>query len=261
MIYVVDQEHRRCLQCAKSLPYSQFTKSQWKKGRGNGRCLACAAENTTSDKGKTSFLLKAQQQSKSKPKKAVTAAPAATVAPAPQASPVTAATFQPVLTPASTTLVIRPRPQMAVPGFENLTVCSDWPQTKRGEPPARQSAIFMPLLACVIGPVSGYCTSSQLENAMQWWTQVLPAWPRWVEALKKAGVGQMRSRLLKSARGHPTRLIPKVKGSHGTIPHCWGKIQSQALERDPVVELEVHACVTLLYSQRSVVETAVNGKK
>ncbi|KAL3915625.1 MAG: hypothetical protein SGARI_008143, partial [Bacillariaceae sp.] len=202
-----EQEQRPCTQCSKTLAQGEFSKSQWKKGRGNGRCLACVGDNSTANgaNGKKSFLLMAPQQSK--PKKSAAVVPSVS-------------TLKPSTMSAST-LIIRPRPQMAVPGFDNLTVCSDWPQTKRGEPPAKQTAIFMPLLACVIGPVAGHCTATQLEHAMQWWTQALPAWPRWVEALKKAGVAQqMRERLLKSARGQPTRLIPKViQGSHGTIPH------------------------------------------
>jgi hypothetical protein len=238
------QEQRSCIACSKTLPKSDFSKSQWKRGPGFGRCLTCVGGNATGNAGngkaKTSFLLKAQQESnhKRQPQRAA-------VVPSSYSS----GTLQPAI---ASTLSLAPRPQMVVPGFDNLTVCSDWPQTKRGEPPAQQSAIFMPLLACVIGPVEGHCTAQQLDTAEQWWAHALPAWPRWVDALKKAGVAKSRERLLKSARGAPNPLIPKVKGSHGTIPHFWGKLQSEALERDPVAAVEVYACVTCLYSQRTM---------
>ncbi|KAL3923437.1 MAG: hypothetical protein SGILL_001660 [Bacillariaceae sp.] len=239
-------EERQCIQCAKALPRAQYSKSQWKKGPGNGRCSTCVGGegngNVAAATKKKSFLSKAQQQSKPKPKPQ-------------QASPGPSPTMAASPKPGTALSHFLARPQIAVPGFENLTVCSDWPQTIRGEPPAAQSAIFMPLLACVIGSVEGYCTPAQLEIARQWWTFALPAWPRWIEALKKAGVAKSRLRLLKSARGQPNALIPKVKGNHGTIPHVWGKLQSEALEQDPVVAIEVYACVTLLYSK-----SAIGGK-
>ena len=244
-MFAIDVEQRECIQCSKEYPNCSFSKSQWKKGPGKGRCLTCVGGNNGADnKGKTSFLTKIQQQSKPKKKVAMLTL-----------SPSSIATVKPREANDSATLVIQPRPQMTVPGFPHLTVCTDWPHAKRGEPPAKQTAIFMPLLACVIGPVEGHCTANELETAMQWWAEALPAWPRWVEALKKAGVPKMRKRLLESARGQPTRLVPKVKGSHGTVPHCWGKLQSQALERNPEVAVEVYASVACLYARGHLNDT------
>ena len=111
---------------------------------------------------------------------------------------------------------MEPRPQKPVPGLENLTVCTDWPKTKTGQPPGAQSAIFNPLLACVMGrPIEQHCTAEQLEVAETWWAAALPAWPRWMAALRQANVLQApqdQAALIGSAKGQPNPLIFKAKG-------------------------------------------------
>merc|ERR1712164_48231 len=91
-------------------------------------------------------------------------------------------------------LVIVPRPLKEVDGFDHLLVCADWPRNKKGQPPPKQSAIFIPLLACVLGPIDGHCSQSDLYVANEWWSQVMPSWTRWVLALRDAGVGSSGSR-------------------------------------------------------------------
>ncbi|CAB9503525.1 expressed unknown protein [Seminavis robusta] len=218
-------EQRDCAECNKPLPRSQYSKNQWRKGPG-GRCSNCVNSGSNNQKVNNdgNHLKQIQQQ-----RKQYSGPP--------------------------TPLSLDPRPQMDVPGFEGaLTVCTDWPQTRKGEPPAAQSAVFMPLLACVIGPVEGHCNAEQLEVAQQWWALALPAWPRWVESLRQAGVAAQREQLIKAAKGHPNPLIHNAKG-HGTIPHFKGKMQVDALEKDPMVALEVYACVTCLYSQAALAAT------
>lgn len=211
VLTTMTSDHRDCGDCGKSLPRKQFSKNQWRKGV-TGRCTACV--NVPSNNG---------NQQKQPPR--------------PYSGP-------------PTPLCCDARPQMDVPGFEgSLTVCTDWPQTRKGEPPAAQSAIFTPLLACAIGPIEGHYTAEQLEVAQGWWALALPAWPRWVAAMRKAGV--TRGPLLAAAKGNPNPLIHKTKG-RGTVPHFKGKMQVEALERDPVVALEVYACVTCLYSQAAI---------
>lgn len=109
----------------------------------------------------------------------------------------------------------------------------------------------MPLLAFVLGPVTGHCSQEQLDVAMKWWTCALPAWPRWVEALKKAGVPRKRKFLLRTTSCQPTPLIPlfAVTDKHpGIIPQFPGRIQSESIERDDTVAWEVYACVAYLQS-------------
>lgn len=101
--------------------------------------------------------------------------------------------------------------------------------------------MFVPLIACVIGPVDGFYTVEDLDLAMAWWTLALPAWPRWVKALTRAGLLERRDRLLKSAKGQATPLIFKSRG-RGKVPHMKGKEQSAAIELDMQVALEVYAC-------------------
>jgi hypothetical protein len=110
-----------------------------------------------------------------------------------------------------------PRPQRAVPGFEycSLTCCKDWKQTKRGEPPSAQSAVFNPLIACCLGPIENHSTQQQLDVCNQWWSNVLPAWPRWVQSLQEAGIQKMKNKLINRAKGRPNPLIHRAKG-HGT---------------------------------------------
>jgi hypothetical protein len=121
-------------------------------------------------------------------------------------------------------LSLDPRPQKAIPGFEELglTCCADWPRTKRGTPPNAQSAVFNPLLACVLGPFDGYCTAEQLAFAGDWWALALPAWPRWVASLRASGAGGRRDALLQRAKGHPNPLVPRAKG-RGSVPHFNGR--------------------------------------
>lgn len=174
-----------CCVCQKDLARSSFSKNQWRnKDPPNRKCKSCtgaaAANNNNTDSGRLQETA-------------------------------TAATLTPVT---MTKLSLEARPQKEVPGFDDLTVCADWPKTKTGHPPGAQSAIFTPLLACVIGPIQGHCTDEQLEVAKQWWTAALPAWPRWVAALQEAGVGDTayREKLLSSVRGRPNPLVFKAKG-------------------------------------------------
>lgn len=42
----------------------------------------------------------------------------------------------------------------------HVQVCRDWPPTKKGNVPGTQSSVFVPLIACVIGPIDGFCTAA-----------------------------------------------------------------------------------------------------
>eukprot|EP00038_Savillea_parva_P012793 m.207001 g.207001 ORF g.207001 m.207001 type:complete len:258 (+) comp23537_c0_seq1:89-862(+) len=151
-----------------------------------------------------------------------------------------------------TEVTLTPRPLMGVPGFEGqLSVCRDWPQTKKGRVPGTQSAVFVPLIACVLGPIEGYFSSTDLALAMEWWSLALPAWPRWVKALQDAGLPARRDTLLKSAKGPATPLIFRAKG-RGKVPHIKGKEQTSAIEMDMTVALEVYACCQVLYSIKNL---------
>jgi hypothetical protein len=149
--------------------------------------------------------------------------------------------------PSSTEIALATRPLACVPGFEPLFFATDWPKTKKGEPPQAQSAIFNPLLACVIGPIDGHCSADQLAFAQQWWALALPAWNDWVGRLTAAGVCARRDQLLRGSKGGPNQLIPKARG-HGTVPHFNGRAQNAALEAEPMVAIELYACITCLYS-------------
>ncbi|KAL7574734.1 hypothetical protein ACA910_017298 [Epithemia clementina (nom. ined.)] len=112
----------------------------------------------------------------------------------------------------TTPISLEPQPQHAVPGLPGLTVCYNWlpPHTRHinnniiindGQPPKTQSLIFKPLLACALGqPWPGFYTAKQLDMAMIWWTNALPAWPRWKQQLQSALVmeGRVRNRVLAS---------------------------------------------------------------
>jgi len=149
---------------------------------------------------------------------------------------------------------VKQRPQRDVPGFEGaLTCAADWPATKNGRPPNAQSLIFNPLLACVLGPIEGHCTAQELEHASAWWAAALPAWPRWVSALRAACVPSLGAQLIAGAKGTPSPLIPRAKG-HGMVPHFNGRSQNDAIERDPVVATEIYACVFSLYAAAELVE-------
>jgi hypothetical protein len=170
------------------------------------------------------------------------------IAIAPSSSSAFSSTKQASKTRSSTVVKIVPRPQRDIPGFEGvLTCCTDWPQTKRGEPPSAQSAVFNPLLACCLGPIEGHSTQEQLDQAFAWWSAALPAWGRWVNSLQVAGVVDTKSKLLARAKGRPNPLIHKARG-HGTVPHFRGRDQSEALELDAMVAIEVYQCVATMYS-------------
>ncbi len=150
-----------------------------------------------------------------------------------------------------TAVEIHDRPLMSVGGFPGLQCCTDWPQTKKGTPPGAQSAVFNPLLACVLGPIEGHCTQTQLDFAAQWWSKALPSFSSWVERLRAAGVPALKEKLLARAKGHPNPLIHKARG-HGTVPHFKGRMQNDALEMDTTVSIEIYACVQCLYSQQAL---------
>lgn len=205
------KEARLCAGCRKTVSRIEFSKTQLRKGNG-AKCKACC----TGGNRRNDHPSQQQQQQSTEP----------------------------------TPIVLNPRPQRAVPGFDGLTVCRDWPQTKNGRPPNAQSLIFNPLLACALGrPIDGHCTQEQLDLAIQWWSLALPAWPKWVESLQ--GVlnnnNDFRERLFRTSKGRPNALIPKTKG-RGTVPHFNGRLQEQILEQAPTTALEVYACVTCLYS-------------
>ena len=151
--------------------------------------------------------------------------------------------------------LVNPRPQMPVPGFEEtLTCCTDWPQTKKGEPPPAQSAVFMPLFALIHGPLEGFCTEVDLTNALKWWTAALPAFPSWIDRLNKVGVRLKLQELIKnnrSLKGRPNLLIPKQKG-RGSFPHIKGKVQSRLLEMDAMVSIEMYQAIACMYSQKKI---------
>jgi len=170
-------DKRHCSNCDKSLPRPSYSKNQWKKGAA-AKCKSCVESSLSGNH--------------------------------PQSSNHDGLNLPLVVTNIS----LDARPQQAVPGFDSLTYCTDWPQTRKGEPPNAQSAVFNPLLACVLGPIENYCTDEQLAVAMQWWTAALPAWPRWVAELQKAGVDNpsYREKLLKNTKGQPNPLIHKAKG-------------------------------------------------
>ena len=166
-----------CSLCEQDLERSQFSKTQWKKG-DQRKCTSCVGS------GAPNCPSSAQ---------------------APSNKP-----------PVVTEISLEARPQKAVPGLEGLTVCTDWPKTKTGQPPGAQSAIFNPLLASVMGrPLAQHCTAEQLQVAEMWWTAALPAWPRWVHELRQAQVLQSpedQQRLIDSAKGQPNPLIFRAKG-------------------------------------------------
>jgi len=226
------QEFRDCLVCREKRPHNEYSKTQVKKGEGGSKCTHCitASSNSNSNgslKINTSTITTTGNASHPQQKHQQQQIP--------------------------TVLSLGPRPQKEVGcGLEGLTVCADWPKTKSGQPPGAQSAVFMPLLACAMGePIEGHCTKDQLEQAQIWWAACLPAWPRWIQALRDAGVQAKSAQLFSSSssssiKGNANPLIHKAKG-HGTVPHLKGKIQRNLLEMDPSVAWELDACVQCLY--------------
>lgn len=211
---------RVCSVCQKAKARKEYSKNQWKKGEALSKCVICIDSSC----GESQYTEKQQEQR----------------------------------SVGTTGISKDPRPQKAVgfggltEGQEQLTVCSDWPKTKSGQPPGAQSAIFMPLLACAMGEaLQGHYTKDQLDQAQLWWTAALPPWPRWVQSLRKAGVQTRYKEFLwssSSIKGNPNPLIHKAKG-HGTVPHLKGKLQRELLELDPTVAWELDACIHGLYTE------------
>eukprot|EP00603_Paraphysomonas_imperforata_P010782 CAMPEP_0114485964 /NCGR_PEP_ID=MMETSP0104-20121206/20224_1 /TAXON_ID=37642 ORGANISM="Paraphysomonas imperforata, Strain PA2" /NCGR_SAMPLE_ID=MMETSP0104 /ASSEMBLY_ACC=CAM_ASM_000202 /LENGTH=278 /DNA_ID=CAMNT_0001662107 /DNA_START=292 /DNA_END=1128 /DNA_ORIENTATION=+ len=181
---------------------------------------------------------------------------------------------------------VTPRPQIDVPGFEGiLTCCADWPQTKKGGPPSAQSAIFNPLLACTLGYIPNHCTEQQIQYAIMWWREVFPAFPRWVQELRGAGLtmdsvegkklmdsisvpknkskgkknGKTSANGDDSALSSPSGAVSRPSNTnnlifkhskeiYGDVPHFKGRAQNNALELSPMTAVEVYACVTCVYS-------------
>ena len=213
---------RSCCLCNVAQPRAAFSKRQWKRKHNDGtvasKCKTCcgdagSAVGTTND-------VSASARAKRKGTNAVTE-----------------------------TVTIPIRPQISVPAFDGLTCCSDWPKTKNGKVPNAQSTVFVPLIACAIGPIGGYCTAKQLEVAMRWWTAALPAWPQWVQELRNNAALDQRSRLIQRAKGTPNSLIPKKKRV-GKVPHFKGTDQVAFLESVPLVAAQVDACIMCMYSHR-----------
>ena len=65
--------------------------------------------------------------------------------------------------------------------------------------------------------------------------------------LQAAGVIHLKNKMLSRAKGRPNPLIHKSRG-HGTVPHFRGRDQSEALELDGMVAIEVYQCVATMYS-------------
>lgn len=232
-----DELLRCCGLCGVAKPRFEYSKRQWKIGAGgkSRKCAACCGNDNSSHR-------KEGHSSESQPSEAQ------------HTGTGTGRTKggRKLQRQQLCTAQLRERPLMEVPGFDGLLLCcTDWPQTKRGAPPSAQSAIFVPLIACVIGPIENYCTAAQLDFATRWWTAALPSWPKWIDQLREAGALDWRERLLKRAKGQKNSLIHKAKGC-GHAPHFNGKVQVQVLELAPMVAIEVYACVTCMYSQSAV---------
>ena len=216
-----------CCGCGADLDTSAFSKTQLQKGP-IARCKPCVLAEVPGGPSRVQRVTEARPgDSPSRTEISLN--------PRPAAGP-----------PSRTEVSLNPRPLACVPGFEALFFATDWPRNKKGEPPQAQSAIFNPLLACVIGPIDGHCSADQLAFAQQWWTLALPAWSDWVARLTAAGVLARRDQLLRGSKGGPNQLIPKARG-HGTVPHFNGRSQNAALEAEPMVAIEVYACTACLY--------------
>lgn len=186
---------RICSSCDREQSKEHYSKNQWKKGEGAAKCKACIEE--------TSLPTPPSHCSR-------VCAPTTSPLPTHHNSP------KPASTNVITTISLQERPQIPIPGFDDgLSCCADWPKTKSGHPPGAQSAVYNPLLACVFGvALRDHCTLEQLTVAHAWWNRALPAWPRWVEELRRVGVNDpvYRNKLLASAKGRPNPLIHKAKG-------------------------------------------------
>lgn len=219
---------RQCCVCGLAKSRSQYSATQWKKSKLLSKCKTCISR-----KGKVGLARQCDPK-KSQPSK-------------------TADFLHSQSQSVRQDFVVAQRPQMPVPGFDSLTCCTDWPQTKRGEPPQAQSLVFMPLLAIIHGPLDGFCNDVQISNALRWWSAALPAFPSWLERLLKAGAKERLQTIVgqKNKVGRPNTLIPKLCGDeYGTFPHIKGKIQNRILEMDVMVSIEIYQAVACMYSQK-----------
>ena len=220
---------RVCIFCKERKKRKHFSATQWKKTKGSKCKLCTGATDTQVKRGSSNSEGGAAKKYDNNNSSATT-----------------------------TPLLVKSRPQMSVPGFECLTCCTDWPQTKKGEPPNAQSLIFMPLFAIIHGPLEGFCNELQLLNALKWWTAALPSFPSWIDRLKKVGVKCKLEQLVaanKSMNGRPIPLIPKIKGGgYGSFPHIKGKVQTRLLEMETMVSIEIYQAVACMYSQRKMSE-------
>jgi hypothetical protein len=235
---------RGCTKCKATLPKALFTPSQWQKGAA-AKCKGCTKEQNPLPPPPLNNNATASSTN------------TATRTPTAPSSSFSSSTLPAVLG----SLSMSARPQREVPGFPGLLCCADWPQTKGGKPPIAQSAIFNPLLACVLGPIEGHCTEQQLDFAENWWKEALPAWPRWVAELRAAGVPALKHRLLTVAKGNPNPLIPKAGKGAGTVPHFRGRDQNEALEMGGMVSVEVYAAITCMYSSAALEEAENESEK
>ena len=58
----------------------------------------------------------------------------------------------------------------------------------------------------------------------------------------------------KKRPANPNPLIFRSKG-HGMVPHLKGKIQTDMIESDGMVAIELYACVACMYSRRAVLQS------
>ena len=220
---------RVCIICRQSKKRNEYSSTQWKKGNAGSKCKSCIMSNQSNGNNLKSSSTNSNSNKNNNDN------------------------------PTTKPLIVKPRPQMPVPGFEEtLTCCTDWPQTKKGEPPSAQSLVFMPLFAIIHGPLPNYCNELQLSNALNWWTAALPAFPSWIDRLIQAGVKRELLKIVskkQDLKGRPNALIPKIKGGgHGSFPHIKGKVQTRLLEMDIMVSIEIYQAVACMYSQKKLSE-------
>ena len=218
---------RVCIICRQSKKRNEYSSTQWKKVNAGSKCKSCIMSNQSNRNNLKSSSTNSNSNKNNNDN------------------------------PTTKPLIVKPRPQMPVPGFEEtLTCCTDWPQTKKGEPPSAQSLVFMPLFAIIHGPLPNYCNELQLSNALNWWTAALPAFPSWIDRLIQAGVKRELLKIVskkQDLKGRPNALIPKIKGGgHGSFPHIKGKVQTRLLEMDIMVSIEIYQAVACMYSQKKL---------
>ena len=221
---------RVCIICRQSKKRNEYSSTQWKKGNAGSKCKSCIMSNQSNKNNLKSSSTNSNSNNKNNNDN-----------------------------PTTKPLIVKRRPQMPVPGFEEtLTCCTDWPQTKKGEPPSAQSLVFMPLFAIIHGPLPNYCNELQLSNALNWWSAALPAFPSWIDRLIQAGVKRELLKIVskkQDLKGRPNALIPKIKGGgHGSFPHIKGKVQTRLLEMDIMVSIEIYQAVACMYSQKKLSE-------